>query len=205
MIGRLRGLLLETSDEEVLLECAGVGYVVRCGVRTIAALPEMGAEVILHIDSQTREDGTRLYGFLNKDERKAFEALQSVQGVGPKAALAVLDVLTPQQLAQAVAHEDKTAVSRASGVGPKLAQRIVIELKGKVLMSADFAPMAAPGIHTASSPVKPSINGESVAALMGLGVSEQQSRLAVDTAVRQLGPEAELAAVIRASLKALGK
>ncbi|ESQ86183.1 hypothetical protein AEAC466_03030 [Asticcacaulis sp. AC466] len=202
MIGRLRGILLETTDEDVLIECAGVGYIVRCGVRTIAALPELGAEVIVHIDSQTREDGTRLYGFLNKDERKAFEALQSVQGVGPKAALAVLDVLTPQQLAQAVAHEDKTAVSRASGVGPKLAQRIVIELKGKVLMSAEFGPIVTAPAGVA---VRTTVNGEAVAGLMGLGVSEQQSRIAVESAVKQLGPEAELAAVIRASLKALGK
>ncbi|MDV6332012.1 Holliday junction branch migration protein RuvA [Asticcacaulis sp. 201] len=202
MIGRLRGVLLETTDEDVLIECAGVGYIVRCGVRTIAALPELGAEVIVHIDSQTREDGTRLYGFLNKDERKAFEALQSVQGVGPKAALAVLDVLTPHQLAQAVAHEDKTAVSRASGVGPKLAQRIVIELKGKVLMSAEFGPIVTAPAGVA---VRTTVNGEAVAGLMGLGVSEQQSRIAVESAVKQLGPEAELAAVIRASLKALGK
>ena len=201
MIGRLRGSLLETTDEEVLIECAGVGYVVRCGVRTIAALPELGAEVIMHIESQTREDGTRLYGFLNKDDRKAYVVLQGVQGVGPKAALAVLDILTPQQLAQAVAHEDKTAVSRASGVGPKLAQRIVIELKGKALMTAEFTPVS----YSPATPLKPSVTGESVAALMGLGVSEQQARAAVDAAVGQLGPEAELPAVIRASLKVLGK
>lgn len=201
MIGRLRGLLLETTDEEVLVECAGVGYVVRCGVRTIAALPEPGAEVILHIESQTREDGTRLYGFLGKDERKAYVVLQGVQGVGPKAALSVLDILTPQQLAQAVAHEDKTAVARASGVGPKLAQRIVIELKGKVLTNVEFVPVD----YSPAAPPKVSLNGEAVAGLMGLGVSEQQARLAVDTAVAQLGPEAELPAVIRAALKALGK
>lgn len=201
MIGRLRGLLLETTDEEVLIECAGVGYVVRCGVRTIAALPEPGAEIILHIESQTREDGTRLYGFLGKDERKAYVVLQGVQGVGPKAALSVLDILTPQQLAQAVAHEDKTAVARASGVGPKLAQRIVIELKGKALTNVEFAPVD----YSPAASLKPSLNGEAVAGLMGLGVSEQQARLAVDTAVAQLGPEAELPAVIRAALKALGK
>ena len=201
MIGRLRGLLLETTDEEVLIECAGVGYVVRCGVRTIAALPELGAEVIMHIESQTREDGTRLYGFLNKDERKAYTVLQGVQGVGPKAALAVLDILTPQQLAQAVAHEDKTAVARASGVGPKLAQRIVIELKGKALMTAEFTPVS----YASAAPAKPTVNGEAVAGLMGLGVAEQNARLAVESAVAQLGLDAELPAVIRAALKALGK
>ncbi len=202
MIGRLRGLLLETTDEEVLIECAGVGYIVRCGVRTIAALPELGTEVIMHIESQTREDGTRLYGFLSKDERKAYVVLQGVQGVGPKAALAVLDILTPQQLAQAVAHEDKTAVARASGVGPKLAQRIVIELKGKVLTNAEFGPI----IHApAGVAVKTTVNGEAVAGLMGLGVAEQNARLAVESAMAQLGADAELPAVIRAALKALGK
>lgn len=202
MIGRLRGLLLETGDEEVLLECAGVGYIVRCGVRTLADLPELGVEIILHIESQTREDGTKLYGFLNKDERKTFQALLTVQGVGPKAALAVLDVLTPSQLAQAVAHEDKTAVGRANGVGPKLATRILIELKGKVLADGDFEPIALRAVPAAP---KPTVTGESVAALVGLGISEAQSRLAVDKAMKDLGEEAELAAVIRASLKAMGR
>lgn len=201
MIGRLRGLLLEISDEDVLIECAGVGYIVRCGVRGLAAMPEMGAEVVVHIESQTREDGTRLYGFLGKDERKTFQVLMSVQGVGPKAALAVLDVLTPGQLAQAVAHEDKTAVGRATGVGPKLAQRIVIELKGKVLQTAEFEPLP----YHAPTPAKPTVSGESVAALVGLGIPETQSRQAVDSALKQLGEEAELAAVIRASLKAMGR
>ena len=201
MIGRLRGLLLEISEEEVLVECGGVGYLVRCGVRTLASMPELGAEVIIHIESQTREDGTRLYGFLGKDERKTFQALQSVQGVGPKAALAVLDILSPGQLAQAVAHEDKAAVGRASGVGPKLAARIVLDLKGKVLQTADFEPIP----YKPVAPAKPSVSGESVAALIGLGIPESQSRLAVDVAMKQLGEEAELAAVIRASLKAMGR
>lgn len=202
MIGRLRGLLLERGDEEALVECAGVGYIVRCGVRTLADLPDLGSEVILHIDSQTREDGTRLYGFLDKDERQTFIALLGVQGVGPKAALAVLDVLTPSQLAQAVAHEDKTSIGRANGVGPKLAQRIAIELKGKVLFSGEFIPSAAP---VAARAAAPSISGDAVAALIGLGVAEQQARVAVDTALKAAGEGVELPALIRASLKALGR
>lgn len=201
MIGRLRGILLEISDEEALIECSGVGYVVRCGVRTLAAMPELHSEVIVHIESQTREDGTRLYGFLTRDERKAYTVLQGVQGVGPKAALSVLDILTPGQLAQAVANEDKTAVGRANGVGPKLAQRIVIELKGKALGEATFAPTAT----ITAAPVKTSVAGESVAALMGLGINETQARLAVDSALASLPPETDLSVVIRASLKALGK
>jgi Holliday junction DNA helicase RuvA len=197
----LRGLLLERGEEEALVECAGVGYIVRCGVRTLADLPDLGREVILHIDSQTREDGTRLYGFLDKDERQTFIALLGVQGVGPKAALAVLDVLTPAQLAQAVAHEDKTSIGRANGVGPKLAQRIAIELKGKALFSGDFIPAATPIAKAAV----PSVAGDAVAALIGLGVAEQQARVAVDAALKAAGEGAELPALIRASLKALGK
>lgn len=202
MIGRLRGVLLERGEEEALVECAGVGYIVRCGVRTLADLPDLGAEIILHIDSQTREDGTRLYGFLDKDERQTFMALLGVQGVGPKAALAVLDVLTPSQLAQAVAHEDKTSIGRANGVGPKLAQRIAIELKGKVLLSGAFMPSAAP---VAARMAAPSISGDAVAALIGLGVAEQQARVAVDTALKAAGEGVELPALIRASLKGLGR
>ena len=201
MIGRLRGPLLETGDEEALVEAGGVGYIVRCGVRTLAALPKPDNEVILHIESQTREDGTRLYGFLNKDERQAFQALLNVQGVGPKAALAVLDVLTPGQLAQAVAQDDKLSVGRANGVGPKLALRIVVELKGKVLTNAVFEPVI---LHR-SEPIKPSVSGESVAALIGLGIGEAQARLAVEAALRDLGPDAALPVLIRTALKNLGK
>ncbi|MDC7684083.1 Holliday junction branch migration protein RuvA [Asticcacaulis sp. BYS171W] len=203
MIGRLRGILLEIEDDEALVEVRGVGYIVKCGVRSLANMAN-GAEVILHIESQTREDGTRLYGFLSKDERKTFQQLLGVQGVGPKAALSVLDVLTPQDLAQAVATEDKSRVGKANGVGPKLAQRIVIELKGKSLsVTEGFVPVIGHSAPAAAAPV--SVNGESVAALMGLGISEAQSRQAVEAAVRELGPEAELAAVIRASLKAIGR
>ena len=201
MIGRLRGPLLETSDEEVVVEAGGVGYIVRCGVRTIAAMPEPGDEVVLHIESQTREDGTRLYGFLHKDERKAFQTLLAIQGVGPKAAHAVLDVLTPAQLAQAVANEDKTAISRASGVGPKLAVRILTELKGKIIQTAEFGPMAGKG----AAPAKPTVSGEAVAALLGLGVNDMQARLAVETALRTLGADVELPVLIRTALKSLGK
>jgi Holliday junction DNA helicase RuvA len=205
MIGRLRGILLEIEEDEALIEVMGVGYIVKCGVRTLANLPGNGQETILHIESQTREDGTRLYGFLSKDERKTFQQLLTVQGVGPKAALSVLDILTPHELALAVAHEDKTKVNKANGVGPKLAQRIVIELKGKALAVGEAFVPVAPGVVLASVSPAVSLNGESVAALMGLGIPEAQSRQAVEAAVKALGPEAELAAVIRASLKLIGK
>ena len=95
MIGRLRGVLAEVGEEDLLIDVGGVGYVVRCGARTLARLPAVGDEALLHIESQTREDGVRLYGFLTREERRAFVLLQAIQGVGPKAAQAVLDVLPP--------------------------------------------------------------------------------------------------------------
>src|SRR5579872_4537326 len=132
MIGRLRGLVAEVGEEEALIDVGGVGYVVRCGARTLDRLPAPGDETLLHVETQWSEaNGIRLYAFLARDERRAFVALQSVQGVGPKAALGVLDVLAPAELAQAVARNDRAQIGRAQGVGPKLAQRIITELKDK--------------------------------------------------------------------------
>ena len=202
MIGRLRGVLAEVGEEDLLIDVGGVGYVVRCGARTLSRLPAVGDEMMLHIDSQTREDGTRLYGFMAREDRAAFVLLQGVQGVGPKAALAVLDVLPPGELAQAIAREDKALVSRAQGVGPKLAQRIVVELKDKPIAGdITFAPTAAsaPAAH------RPTVAGEAVAALMGLGLAEAVARRVVEQAVARLGEEADVSAVIKAALQELGR
>lgn len=207
MIGRLRGLLAEVELDHCVIDCAGVGYVATCGARTLSRLPAPGEEALLHIHSQWSEDqGPRLYGFLTRDERKAFATLLAIQGVGPKAALAVLDVLPPGELASAVAREDKAAVARANGVGPKLALRIVTELKGKPLAEGSFTP-TAPGGHAepaAAAPV-PSVTGEAVAALLGLGIAEVNARRAVEQALERLGDQADLSAVIRAALQELGK
>jgi len=203
MIGRLRGTLAEVAEEEALIDVMGVGYVVRCGSRTLSRLPEVGEETVLHIETQTREDGTRLYGFLSRDDRQAFRTLQAIQGVGPKAALSVLDVLPPAELAGAVARDDKAAVARANGVGPKLALRIVLELKGKPLGDGTLALPAHGGAPAA--PPTPSTTGEATAALMGLGVSEPLARRSVDTALQALGPDAALPALIKAALKELGR
>ena len=205
MIGRLRGTLVETGEHDCLIDCAGVGYVAACGARTLQRLPAPGDEAILHVETQwSQENGPRLYGFLTRDERRAFTTLLAIQGVGPKAALAVLDVLPPGELAAAVAREDKAAVARANGVGPKLALRIVTELKGKPLGDVTFAP-SAPGVHSAPSAPVPSITGEAVSALLGLGVAEVNARRAVDHAIIKLGDDADLSAVIRAALQELGR
>ena len=205
MIGRLRGVLAEVEADHCLIDCAGVGYVVACGSRTLGRLPAPGDEAVLFIESAwSAENGPRLYGFLTRDERRAFTTLTGIQGVGPKAALSVLDVLPPGELAAAVAREDKAAVARANGVGPKLALRIVTELKGKPLGEASFTP-SAPGVHVEVSAPTQSLTGEAVSALLGLGVAEINARRAVDQALIRLGEEADLSAVIRAALQELGR
>lgn len=205
MIGRLRGVLAEVEQDHCLIDCVGVGYVVSCGARTLQRLPAPGDEATLHVHSQWSEDaGPRLYGFLTRDERRAFTTLLAIQGVGPKAALGVLDVLPPGELASAVAREDKAAVGRANGVGPKLALRIVTELKGKSLGDTSFTPNA-PGAHTEIAPPPPSLTGEAVSALLGLGMTEINARRAVDQALIRLGEDADLSAVIRAALQELGR
>ena len=204
MIGRLRGLLAETGEADCVIDAGGVGYVVHCGARTLGRLPAPGDELTLFIETQwSQENGPRLYGFLGKDERRAFTTLIAIQGVGPKAALAVLDVLPPGDLAGAVAREDKAAVARANGVGPKLAQRIVTELKGKSLGEVSFTPSGLPAAPALAA--APSVAGEAVSALLGLGMAEVNARRAVDQALTRLGDDADVSAVIKAALQELGR
>jgi len=202
MIGRLSGHVAEIELEDALIDVHGVGYLVRCGARTLSRLPAVGEPVVLHIESQTREDGTRLFGFLSKDDRAAFVALQAIQGVGPKAALSVLDILPPAELAAAAARDDKAAVARASGVGPKLAQRIVTELKGKPLGGG----LSVIGVAPAAT-VSPVVRaaGEAVAALIGLGINEGLARRAVESAEARLGEDPPLSALIKAALQEVGR
>jgi holliday junction DNA helicase RuvA len=210
MIGRLRGLVAEVGEEEALIDVGGVGYVVRCGARTLGRLPPAGEEVVLHIETQWTEGaGMRLYGFAAREERVAFVLLQAIQGVGPKAALGVLDVLAPAELAAAAARGDKASVARANGVGPKLALRIVTELKDKPL----GAPLAI-GAHAGAlgDPAAPpasiapaSAAGSAVAALMGLGTAEILARRLVDQALLRLGEDATEGVLIKAALQELGR
>jgi len=203
MIGRLRGLVAEVEAEDLLLDVQGVGYLVRCGARTLARLPLVGEAATLQIETQhTQDGGARLYGFLTREDRALFRLLQAVQGVGPKAALAILDTLSPGELAAAVARDDKAAVARANGVGPKLAARIVTELKGKPLGAGVASGTVEPG--PALGRVAP-IAGDAVSALMGLGIGEAQARRAVDQAILARGAAAPLPEVIRAALQEVGR
>ena len=203
MIGRLRGIVAEVGEEEALIDVMGVGYVVRCGARTLQRLPPIGDEATLQIESQWGDQtGMRLYGFLSREERRAFVALQEIQGVGPKAALSVLDVLPPGELMAAVHRGDKASVSRASGVGPKLALRIVTELKGKPIAADNVVAFHA---GAAAPPPVATPCGEAVAALVGLGVAEPAARRAVDHAAARLGEDALEPALIKAALQELGR
>ncbi|MBI1406377.1 MAG: Holliday junction branch migration protein RuvA [Caulobacter sp.] len=203
MIGRLRGIVVEIGEEDCLIDVGGVGYVVRCGARTLGRLPAVGEETILHTENPWSEQiGPQLYGFLARDERRAFVLLRAIQGVGPKAAMAVLDVVSPAELAGAVAREDKALIGRASGVGPKLAQRIVTELKDKPISDGPAVFAAATAGPRAAAP---SAAGEAVAALMGLGVAEAMARRVIDQAVVRMGEDSDVSALIKAGLQELGR
>ena len=199
MIGKLRGLV-ETIDEDgLIVDVGGVGYVVSASARTLRALPRAGESVTLHIETQVREDSIRLFGFLTLGERDWFRLLQSVQGVGAKVALGILGALPGDALSMAIARQDKATMARAPGVGPKLAARLVLELKDK-------APAGLPsGIGLPETGALPKVAEDAVLALTGLGYARAQAAMAVTKAQGALGPEATTATLIRAGLKALAQ
>ncbi len=200
MIGKLRGTVDSAGVESVVLDVGGVGYLVHCSPRTLSALPAPGEPASLLVDTHVREDMIRLYGFVTEAEREWFRLMQGVQGVGARLALAILGVLSTTALAQAVAGGDKAAVARAPGVGPKLAARIVLELKDKGPGGAADA-LVLPG-HEPGAPLPPAVE-DAVSALVNLGYGRPQAAGAVATAVAALGADAPTAALIRGGLRAL--
>ena len=204
MIGKLKGLIEAFGDDWVLLDVNGVCYEVHCSPRTLGSLPQVGEAATLSIETHVRETEIRLFGFATDAERAWFRLLQSVQGVGAKVALAVLGTLSPQDLANAVALQDKAQVSRAPGVGPKVAQRIVSELKDKipnmVLSGQPGAALSAVGEEPV--PAAPAA-ADAVSALTNLGYAHAQASAAVAAAVRKTGEEGETAELIRLGLKEL--
>ena len=214
MIGMLKGIVEAVGADEAVIDVNGVGYLVGCASRTLARL-EPGQPVTLHIETHVREDAFRLFGFLEDIERAWFVHLQNIQGVGAKAAFAILDTVPVSEIANAAALGDKSTFARAKGVGPKLATRIATELKDKAppqgrSFSIGLAPhapeTAAAGGAAPDKPVKP-VNGASredaVSALTNLGYHESLARQAVATVLRDKGEEASLNDVIRLSLKEL--
>lgn len=205
MIGKLKGTIDEIGEDHVVLDVHGVGYVAHCSARTLGRLGSAGEAAALFIETYVREDQFRLFGFLTALEREWFRLLQSVQGVGSKVALAVLSTLTPGELANAIALQDKTAVSRAPGVGPKVAVRIITELRNKAPAFAGEASAAIGlkqeiGEGVASAPV-----ADAVSALTNLGYSRDQAANAVAAALKNGGEGADSAKLIRLGLKELSR
>ena len=199
MIGKLTGLVDRRDADSVILDVGGVGYLVHCSSRTLAGLPPTGEPASLSIETHVREDMIRLYGFAQPLERDWFRLLQGVQGVGAKVALAILGTLSNNELGIAINGGDRTAVARAPGVGPKLAARIVAELKDK---GPEGEP-AGLGFAAQDGTALPRTVEDAISALMNLGYGRPQAAQAVNAAAGVLGETAATAALIRAGLKAL--
>jgi len=203
MIGKLKGILDSIGEDHVIIDVNGVGYVAHCSSRTLQGLPGIGEPLTLSIETYVREDVIRLYGFRDDLERDWFRLLQSVQGVGAKVALAIQSTLSPSDLASAIALQDKSMVARAPGVGPKVAGRIVAELRDKApaysgAAAAEIGLQSDIGSGHASSNV-----ADAVSALTNLGYSAQQASGAVARILKNAGEDAESATLIRLGLKEL--
>lgn len=202
MIGRLRGTIAAIGEGQALIDVNGVGYLVHAGSRSLAKL-SVGEVAELHVETQMSESAIRLFAFVSGEERAWFSRLQSAPGVGAKTALAILDTLTTAQLMDAIALNDTAAISRANGVGKKLAERIVTEFKGKPPPMGLFASgLLANTTATVATPAT-AARAAAVSALVNLGYSQTDASRAVAQAARDVGEDATESALIRASLKAL--
>jgi Holliday junction DNA helicase RuvA len=198
MIAKLSGVLDSAGSDGVVVDVGGVGYLAFCSARTLRQLPGKGEAVRLVIETHVREDHIHLYGFIDEAERSAYRLLTTVQGVGAKVALAILGAVSPDALVAAIAAQDRAALTQADGVGPKLATRIVVELRDKV-----------GGLSLASAPIEgamPILDGvaaDAVSALVNLGYRRVDAFGAVARASRKVGSEAKLDVLIRGGLKEL--
>lgn len=207
MIGRLTGKVAFQGEDFVILDVNGVGYEVHGSSRLLASLAGEEGPVTLAIETYVREDAIRLFGFRLEEERQWFRLLQSVQGVGAKVALAVLGACTPADIANAIALQDKDAI-RAPHVGPKLAARIIAELKDKApaLTAAGIAlPMGQATTASAARGGAAAASAEAVSALVNLGYPQLQASAAVSVALKELGAEARTEQLIRRGLKELAR
>ncbi len=205
MIGKLKGVIDSYGEDTVILDVQGVGYLVHCSSRTLQALPQPGEATALFIETIVREDMIRLFGFASSVEQQWFNILLGVQGVGQKVALAILSTLRPAELANAIAMKDKAAIARTSGVGPKLAERICVELKDKAPAFGTLDPAVVKlagdmDEGRAKGPVK-----DAISALVNLGYGQPQAAAAVAAAAQALGESAETGALIRQGLRELAK
>jgi Holliday junction DNA helicase RuvA len=202
MIAKLAGVVDQVGSDAVVIDVNGVGYAAFCSTRTIARLPPPGSPARLLIETHVREDHIHLYGFVDAAEREWFRQLTTVQGVGARLALAILSAIAPEQLGLAIVAQDKPALARAEGVGPKLAARIVNELRDRIAAGAAPAPSVA---------LAPAMEGDggsaadAVSALVNLGYGRGEAFGAVAAAARQLGNGADAGALIRVGLQELSR
>jgi Holliday junction DNA helicase RuvA len=196
MIAKLTGLIDSIDGDALILDVAGVGYALSCSRRTLDRLPAPGGTAVLYVETVVREDRIVLYGFGDLAERAWFRLLMTVQGVGARIALGLLSSFVPDEIARAVAAQDKTLLTRADGVGPKLAARLVNELKDKV---GEIATGAARGMR----PVTAGASTDAISALVNLGYGRAEAFGAVSQAFERLGAEASVETLVRAGLKEL--
>ena len=205
MIAQLTGVVTRIEANSVILDVNGVGYQVACSARTLQELPGVGQPATLSIETYLREDALRLFGFMTDAEREWFRLLQTVQGVGAKVALSVLGTLKPAELASAIAMRDKAMVARAQGVGPKVAERIVTELRDKAPGYAGLDPAVIRLSGAVEEKRAPQPVADAVSALVNLGYGQPQAAAAIAAATRTAGERADAAKLIRLGLKELGK
>ena len=205
MIGKLRGIVDSYGADYIILDVGGVGYQVHCSPRTLQSLPATGEAATLSIETYVREDQIKLFGFVSDSEREWFRLLQTVQGVGAKVALSVLGTLKVSELASAIVMRDKATVSRAPGVGAKVAERIVTELKDKVPAFADVDPAFVHLAGALDEKRAPRPVMDAVSALVNLGYGQPQAAAAIAAATRNAGEGADTATLIRQGLRELAK
>jgi holliday junction DNA helicase RuvA len=205
MIGKLKGLIESYGQDSVIVDVNGVGYEVHCSARTLQELPGIGQPATLSIETHVREDQIRLFGFMTEIEREWFRLLQTVQGVGAKVALSVLGTLKASELASAIAMRDKAMVARAPGVGPKVAERIVTELKDKAPAYTNVDPALVRLSGALDDKRAPAPVTDAVSALVNLGYAQAQAAAAIAAAARSAGEGAEATTLIRLGLRELAK
>jgi Holliday junction DNA helicase RuvA len=202
MIGKLKGMIDAVEDDHLVIDVGGVGYIAFCSSKTLNAAGRLGEAAMLYIETHVREDHIHLYGFASPAERSWFKTLTNVQGVGAKVALALLSVFTPLELTQAIAAQDKTFLTKAAGVGPKLAARLVTELKDKV-GSFIAEPQQLKNLKGKKTGDKhDDIKLDAISALTNLGIARMDAFLAVNKVAND---DKKLEQVITEALKEVGR
>jgi len=202
VIARLSGILASVGPEGAVIDAGGVGYLAFCSTRTLSALPPPGAAARLLVETHVREDHIHLYGFIDAAERDWFRLLTTVQGVGARLALAILSAIAPEALAVAIVAQDRAVLARADGVGPRLAARVVNELRDKV---GGMAPAPAAAAAGAAPPVAAGAIEDAVSALENLKIGRAEAFGAVAAAARRLGENAAVEVLVAAGLRELGQ